>query len=153
VIYLIDVNVLVSLVDPGHTMHHAAHRWFQAVGAAGWATCPITENGLLRILGSSRYPNSPGSPAAVMPILHSLRQHSGHHFWPDALSLASSDLIDSSRLLDSAQVTDSYLLALAVAHQACLATFDRRLVTSAVHGGSAAFSPISESFCIPEPSV
>ena len=133
--FLLDVNVLIALVDSAHVQHEVAQDWFGRVGQASWATCPMTENGLLRIVGHPRYPNSPGTPAAVAPILLGLRALPGHAFWPDSLSLMDGDRVDSGRLLAHGQVTDSYLLALAIAHQGRLATFDRRLVVDAVRGG------------------
>lgn len=133
--YLLDVNVLIALVDPAHVQHEAAHEWFAAKEKKSWASCPLTENGLLRIVGHPRYPNSPGTPAAVADVLVSLRSLPGHQFWPDAISLTDFDRIDTSRLLNHAQVTDSYLLALAQAHGGKLASFDRKLVVDAVHGG------------------
>ena len=136
--YLLDVNVLIALIDPLHISHDAAHDWFAEHGAAGWATCPLTENGVIRIVGSPKYPNSPGSPAAVAAIVAQLRLLAGHVFWPDDISLVGNDNVDPARILTSAQVTDSYLLALAVAHGGRLATFDRRLSVSAVEGGKAA---------------
>jgi toxin-antitoxin system PIN domain toxin len=134
--YLLDVNVLIALIDPAHVQHDAAHDWFAARGHKNWATCPLTENELLRIVGHARYPNSPGTPAAVAPLLATLRKLSGHTFWPDDISLLDARHIDAARLLSSTQVTDSYLLALADAHAGQLASFDRRLVTDAVRGGT-----------------
>lgn len=133
--FLLDVNVLIALIDPAHVQHDAAHEWF-AAHQQSWATCPLTENGLLRIVGHVRYPNSPGSPSAVAPLLAGLRALPGHVFWPDDISLLDAERFNLSRLLTSGQVTDSYLLALACAHGGQLASFDRRLVTAAVRGGS-----------------
>lgn len=133
--YLLDVNVLIALIDSAHVHHLIAHRWFDAVGRQGWATCPITENGVMRIVGSPRYLNSPGTPAAVAASMRSLLAQPGHVFWPDDVSLLDSAKIDSSRLLTSAQVTDSYLLALAQTHGGKLATLDRRLIVDAVADG------------------
>ena len=134
--FLLDVNVLIALVDPTHVQHDAAHDWFAQHGRKAWATCPLTENGLVRVVGHARYPNSPGTPAAVLPLLATLRSLPGHAFWPDDISLLDTDRIDATRLLNSAQVTDSYLLALACAHGGQLASFDRRLVKDAVRGGT-----------------
>ena len=136
--YLLDVNVLIALIDPGHVAHDAAHAWFETSGHEDWATCPMTENGVMRIVGHPKYPNTPGSPAAVAGIVAGLRDLPGHHFWMDDLSLVASDLIDPARILTSAQVTDTYLLALAKAHGGKLATFDRRLSSAAVKGGKSA---------------
>ncbi len=135
---LLDVNVLIALIDPGHVQHNAAHQWFASHGHKDWATCPMTENGVVRIVGHPRYPNSPGSPPPVMALLARITALPGHAFWSDALSLRDAKIFDAARLLSSAQVTDSYLLALAHSHRAQLASFDRRLVTDAVRGAAKA---------------
>ena len=136
--YLLDINVLIALVDPAHVQHDAAHAWFAQPSRQAFATCPLTENGLLRIVGHARYPNSPGTPASVAGLLAGMRSLPGHSFWPDSISLMDAAHIDAARLLHASQVTDSYLLALAHAHGGQLATFDRKLVAAAVHGGSQA---------------
>lgn len=134
--WLLDVNVLIALIDPAHVQHDRAHEWFASIAGQAWATCPITENGVLRIVGSSRYPNSPRTPAAVLDLIAGLCAVPGHEFWADDISLFDRRLIDSTHLLDSAQLTDTYLLALARAHCGTLATLDRRLVPDAVPDGS-----------------
>jgi uncharacterized protein len=134
--FLLDINVLIALIDPAHVQHDKAHAWFASKGQRAWATCPITENGVLRILGHPRYPNSPGSPAAVAGLLVDSARLPGHVFWPDDVSFLDQTQANSGRLLVSAHVTDSYLLALARAHNGQLATFDRRLVTDAVIKGA-----------------
>jgi toxin-antitoxin system PIN domain toxin len=134
--FLLDVNVLIALIDAAHIHHETAHAWFERRGQGAWATCPITENGALRIVGHPRYPDGPGSPAAVVPSMESLRALPGYQFWPDDASLLDDEAIDVTRLLAVSQVTDTYLLALARKRGGQLATFDRRLVTAAVRGGS-----------------
>ena len=133
--FLLDVNVLIALIDPAHVQHDRAHAWFAKSGKKAWATCPLTENGVLRIVGHSRYPNSPGTPAAVAELMSGFLGLPGHEFWADDLTLFDSRRVRGDRLLDSAQVTDTYLLALASAHGGQLATFDRNLVTDAVVNG------------------
>lgn len=135
--FLLDVNVLIALVDPAHVHHDAAHDWFAQRGHTAWASCPLTENSLVRIVGHSRYPNSPGTPAAAAQLLAGLRVLPGHTFWPDDISLLDTKHIDNTRLLSPAQVTDTYLLALARANRGQLASLDRRLITAAVPDGSA----------------
>lgn len=135
--YLLDVNVLIALIDPAHVAHDDAHTWFSNEGNASWASCPITENGVLRILGNPKYPNSPGPPAVIAEIVEQLRALPGHSFWAEDFSLVGSDAIDASRVLTSAQVTDTYLLALAKVRGGQLATFDRRLSVDAVKDGKA----------------
>lgn len=133
--FLLDVNVLIALIDPAHIQHDAAHEWFAGVGKRAWASCPLTENAVLRIVGDDRYPNSPGNPAAVAEVLAELLALEGHVFWADDISLFDTRRVETGRLLNSRQVTDSYLLALACAHEGQLATFDRRLIANAVRGG------------------
>lgn len=135
--WLLDVNVLLALLDPIHPHHEAAHEWFAGAGAS-WASCGITQNGALRIMAHPRYGNAVESVAVAAELLSDLCRHRGHVFWPSDLSLLESPLIDRERLLASDQVTDTCLLALAVQHGGRLATFDKRLITSAVRGGEAA---------------
>ena len=132
---LLDVNVLIALVDPAHIQHDAVHRWFGRVGSQAFATCPITENGLLRIVGHPKYPNSPGPPSTVNSALSAIRALAGHMFWPDSISLVDSRFADASLLSSHARVTDSYLLALARANKGQLATLDHKLATEVVPAG------------------
>ncbi|WP_081162755.1 TA system VapC family ribonuclease toxin [Ensifer aridi] len=141
--FLLDVNVLIALIDPGHVAHDDTHEWFAATGQSAWATCPITENGVIRIVGSPKYPNSPGSPSLVMEIVGKLRALPGHCFWPDDMSLVGSGDIAAAKILTSGQVTDTYLLALAKAHGGQLATFDRKLSAAAVIRGNSALHLIT----------
>lgn len=143
--FLLDVNVLIALTDPAHVAHDDAHVWFADIGRHAWATCPITENGMLRILGNPKYPNSPGSPAQVSGILRSLRALRGHEFWSESFSVVAEAQVDVSKVLTSAQVTDTYLLALAQLRGGQLATFDRRLSTEAVAKGKSALCLISKA--------
>ena len=140
--YLLDVNVLIALIDPAHLQHDLAHAWFEKAGKNAWATCPLTENGVLRIVGHPRYPTSPGTPAAVAELMTELLALPGHEFWADDVTLLDGGRIRVTRLLESAQVTDSYLLALAVAHHGQLATFDQKIVADAVMNGAQALHVI-----------
>jgi hypothetical protein len=132
---LLDVNVLIALLDRRHVHHEQAHRWFAATQRMDWATCPMTQNAVLRILGQPRYPNSPGPPAVVAPLVAALLRHPRHQFWPDAVSLLNQPGVDPSRLLQAGQLTDTYLLALAVENGGRLVTLDQRLCCDAVVGG------------------
>jgi toxin-antitoxin system PIN domain toxin len=143
VTFLLDVNVLIALIDPAHVNHDAAHEWFGREGCQSWATCPMTENGVIRIVGQAKYPNTPGSPATVAAMVAQLRGLPGHQFWVDDISLVDDRWIDVRHILTSGQVTDSYLLALAVARQGRLATFDRRMSAKAVRNGDAALHVIA----------
>ncbi|WP_010312889.1 TA system VapC family ribonuclease toxin [Synechococcus sp. CB0205] len=124
---LLDVNVLIALLDPHHVHHELCHGWFADRGAAPWASCAMTQNAVLRILGNPRYPISPGPPPTIAPHLDSLVEHPGHEFWDSNPSLLSQGFIARSALIDYAQITDLYLLALARHHGGTLATLDKRI--------------------------
>ena len=136
------MNVLIALIDPAHVTHDKALQWFDAQGRQSWATCPITENGALRIVGHPSYGNHPGPPGGVARYLFSLRHLDGHEFWHDDLSLLDSELVESASLPSANRLTDTYLLALAVSRNGHLATFDRRMSTAAVRGGARALTLI-----------
>ena len=140
--YLLDVNVLLALCDPRHVHHESAHRWFQSTGRHAWATCPLTENGFIRIASQPRYPNSPGGPGAVGAVLRKFCASPAHVFWPDGVSLLDNQRIDWDRLLSHAHITDVYLLALAVNHKGKLATLDTAIPATAVAGGAEALEQI-----------
>ena len=135
-IALLDVNVLIALVDTTHAHHAAAIRYFPQAQAHGWATCPMTENGFLRILGRPGAPHGPDSPTTARILLQSLLAAPGHEFWPDDLSLSDTGCFP--RLTASSDLTDLYLLGLAVKHGGCFATFDTGIDASLVPGGDAA---------------
>lgn len=140
-VYLLDVNLLIALCDPMHLHHEAAHHWFGAVGRSAWATCPITENGFVRIASHPTYPNRPGDAPAVLAILRHFCTDAGHHFWSDSVSLG--DILLPGASFIHSQVTDLYLLGLAVAQSGRLATFDRRIPLGVVRGGAAAVELIA----------
>jgi toxin-antitoxin system PIN domain toxin len=136
-IALLDVNVLVALFDPDHVHHEPAHHWFAEHRARGWATCPLTENGLLRVLGNPAYSKS---AAQVVPLLEHLRafcSSGGHRFWPDDVSLRDADLFAPGAAPGHRQLTDIYLLGLAVKRGGCLATFDRAIPIAKVRSATA----------------
>jgi uncharacterized protein len=131
---LLDVNVLVALFDPEHIHHEAAHAWFGARRPGGWATCPLTENGLVRILSNPAYSSRAARPAEIARRLGTFRASGGHTFWPDDVSLCDPGF---SLSVGHRQLTDVYLLALAVRHGGTLASFDRSIPTKAVRGARA----------------
>lgn len=141
--YLLDVNVLIALIDPAHVQHDQAHDWFSRTGRKSFATCPLTENGLIRIVGHPKYPNTPGPPSAVVRSLVAIRGLPGHNFWPDEVSVADAKFFAAALLSSHSRVTDSYLLALAHARGGRLATMDTKLAAEVVPGGKAALEIIS----------
>lgn len=130
---LLDVNVLLALFDTDHVDHRRAHRWLDSQVDAGWASCPVTQNGFVRIISQPRYP-SPISPGDAILLLRDACRDVSHEFWPCDSSLLDEQLIDPSRLQGPRQVTDAYLLGLAVARAVCVATFDRSMPIAAVSG-------------------
>lgn len=130
---LLDVNVLIALLDAAHVHHTLARRWFAENVEQGWASCPLTQNGCVRILSQPRYPNAVPVAEAAQRLGEALA-HPSHSFWPDDLSLFDPGLVDWTRLLLPAQLTDAYLLALAVKNDARLVSFDRAIPVTAVCG-------------------
>ena len=136
-VHLLDTNVLIALVDHSHVHNPQATAFFRQCMLDGWATCPLTENGFIRILGHPGYTGGPGSPDEARKLLAAYRAAPGHLFWPDDLSLHDSHLFPS--LPVSKHLTDVYLLALAVKHGGRFATFDRRIDPTLTPGGPRAF--------------
>lgn len=135
--YLLDANVLIALMDPAHVHHVAAVRFFPRAQKTGWATCPLTENAFLRILGRPTYPNGPGSPQLARQLLIQYRAAVGHQYWPDDLSYCDPSRFPHLPALSA--LTDLYLLALAVKRGARFATFDTTMDATLVPGGPDAY--------------
>ena len=131
---LLDVNMLIALSDEGQTHFGVARAWLKDNIAAGWASCPITQNGFVRV--ANRKKDRATIPETVR-LLTAWIDQPGHEFWPDDLSLLESGAIDHSRILGHTQITDVYLLALAVKHGGRFVTLDRRVTLSAVRGAGA----------------
>jgi hypothetical protein len=125
---------MTHLLDPAHIHHDAAHAWFREARTAGWATCPITENGLVRVLSNPAYPGRRTTVSDAADRLGRFTGSGGHTFWADEVSILDADAFTPGQLSGHRQITDAYLLALAVRHDACLATFDRNVPTAAVMG-------------------
>ena len=133
---LLDVNVLIALLDEAHIGHAVAMRWLAGAIDQGWASCPITQNGCIRIMSQPAYPGA--LPVAdVAARLAEATQHEAHCFWPDEISLLEPGVIDWPRVLGHRQVTDNYLLALALRNEGRFVTFDGRVERSAVSGTAA----------------
>ena len=139
--YLLDINLLLALTDPMHVHHEPSHQWFAEKGQQAWATCPLTENGFIRIASHPNYPNRPGDVPAVLSILHEVCESPGHHFWAEDLSILN--ILESDAIITHAQITDVYLLALAVHHNGKLATLDQRIPAEAVRDGRRALELIT----------
>lgn len=132
---LLDVNVLLALLDADHVHHSRAWDWLDTHIDDGWASCAITENGFIRIISQPRYPH-PITPAEAVGLLADASDPKYHDFWPCGVSVTDAAHIDRGYLLRSRQVTDSYLLALAVSHQGTFVTFDQTVEPRAVPGAT-----------------
>lgn len=130
---LLDVNVLIALPDAEHLHHESARRWLGDNIRHGWATCPITRNGCLRIMAHPVFPNRLSAPL-VAQRLHEATATDYHRFWPDDISLLHPDVADWSQVIGSNQITDVYLLALAVGNKGRFVTFDARIAPGTVPG-------------------
>jgi uncharacterized protein len=124
VIALLDVNVLVALFDPIHVHHEAAHIWFGVNRKYRWSTCAITENAFVRILSNPAYPGSRTTVEDAAARLSALCSGSSHVFWPDSVSVREHSRFRWNHVQGHRQLTDVYLLALAVTNKGRLATFD-----------------------------
>jgi uncharacterized protein len=133
---LFDVNVLIALLDVDHVGHNAATSWFATHIEHGWASCPITENGTARIMATSGYSN-PLPVAAILQRLAMAKATEHHRFWPDDVSLTDVEVFNHAELLGPKQITDRYLLALAVRNNGRLVTFDQAMRPTAALGASA----------------
>lgn len=131
---LLDINVLVALFDPDHVHHEPAHDWFADNRARGWATCPLTENGFVRVVSHPSYGSAVSRPAELVARLRRFAASGHHQFWPDAVSLLDESLFDPAFLAGSRLVTDVYLLGLAQKKGGRLATFDRGMPVKAIAG-------------------
>ena len=130
---LLDVNVLLALLDMAHVHHLRARAWFSQQAAQGWASCPLTQNGFVRVISQPKYPQ-PITTAAAIALLAGPISTNLHEFWPADLSILDASVLDRSRVHGPRQLTDLYLLALAVQRGGCLATFDTTIPLSAVPG-------------------
>jgi len=131
---LLDVNVLVALFDPDHVHHELAHDWFADNRASGWATCPVTENGFIRVLSNPAYAGTVASIGELAERLHTFCTSGQHVFWADDVSLRDSRLFGLSLAGGHRHLTDVYLLGLAAHMGGHLVTFDRSIPNRAVVG-------------------
>ena len=131
---LLDVNVLIALLDAAHQHHRLAWQWFDANIEHGWASCPLTQNGYVRIVAQPAYPNS-SSVRQAIHRLHAATATAHHEFWPDQISLLDDAYFDADRILSPRNLTDHYLLALAVSRGGRLVSFDRGIALGAARQG------------------
>ena len=140
---LLDINVVIALLDPDHIFQERAHQWWSANSGRGWASCPLTENGVVRIMSMPGYRQKMRfTPNDVIVRLREFIDKTDHEFWPDEISLIDEKIFAAGRIHSPKQITDLYLLALATKHQGRLVTFDQGISLSAITGAEA------ENLCI-----
>jgi len=133
---LLDVNVLIALHDRDHAHHRLAYEWLDRHMDQGWASCPLTQNGMLRVMSQSSYTNNQSLQNLVKRLRH-FTDTKHHAFWPDDISLLDEAFIDADKLLSPRQLTDAYLLTLAVKHGGRLITLYKRIPLNSVKGAKA----------------
>jgi toxin-antitoxin system PIN domain toxin len=133
---IVDVNVLIALFDSVHPHYEASHRWLRSTGGH-FATCPIVQNGCVRIIGGPAHKAISATPAEAAERLRELCAGPKHEFWPEDISLLDETRFDLQQIQGPKQLTDIYLLGLAVKHDGHLVTFDRSIPWRAVKGAKA----------------
>ena len=123
-IALLDVNVLVALAWPNHVHHNATRAWFDDRRLSGWATCPLTESGFIRISCIPSVVHNTVTPTDAIALLTRLRQLESHSFWPLDLSVTALPDDILARIQGYRQITDAVLLAAAMRKGGQLATLD-----------------------------
>lgn len=134
---LLDVSILLALFDSLHVQNSLAMEWWRGNGSQGWASCPLTQNGFLRIVSQASYTNVLPVGTAIA-LLAAQIADSDHEFWPDDISVTDIECFDPDRILGPKQITDIYLLALAVKNGGRLVTLDRSISITAVRNATQA---------------
>lgn len=144
-VHLLDVNLLIALAWPSHVHHEPAHRWFRKHAGGGWATCPLTQVGFVRVSSNPAIIPAAVSVPAALEALRGFVTSPHHVFWPDDLAL-SDRRFPPGLLAGHRQVTDAYLLSLAITHAGRLATIDRSvsalLPSDSPHRDAVAWVPV-----------
>jgi len=143
VVALLDVNALIALFWSSHNFHPRMQGWFAANSGSGWATCAFTEAGFVRVVSNPMFSPRAVSPVEAIELLEGAVQHAGHRFWEDEVSVADATRSIRAHLIGHQQVTDAYLLGLAIHKEGKLVTFDRSIAALVPgHGGGASYLEI-----------
>jgi toxin-antitoxin system PIN domain toxin len=127
--FLLDVNVLIAMAWPTHGAHEKVQEWLARHASEGWATCPLTQTGFVRILSNPAFSPNALTPTHAAALLQANLGHPSHKFWADELSFIQALEPFHPRLAGHQQVTDAYLLGLAMHKKGKLATMDRAVLT------------------------
>jgi hypothetical protein len=126
--YLLDVNVLVAMAWPRHGAHGAVQQWLAREARKGWATCPFTQAGFVRIISNPAFSRDALAPQQALSLLRANLEHPFHQFWPAALTVHEA-LAKVAKVVGHQQITDAYLLGLAIHNKGRLATLDRAVAS------------------------
>lgn len=126
--YLLDINVLVALMWPAHVAHETAQNWFRQNARSGWATCPMTQAGFVRIVSNPAFSSEAVAPKEATDLLETNLRHPDHHFWADDMSFVNTVQLFLPRLSGHKQVMDAYLLGLASRRKGKLVSLDRGIL-------------------------
>jgi hypothetical protein len=132
--YLLDASALIPLLWPAHDAHALVQRWFAGHGSQGWATCPFTQAAFVRLTSNPAFSRDAMAPQEALRVLEANLEHPAHQFWPDDIPFAEAARILRQPLTGHQQITDAYLVGLAIHNRGKLATMDRGIVQLAPPG-------------------
>ncbi len=124
---LLDLNILFALTWSSHIHHESAHQWFKKERGQGWATCPITQSGLVRLSSNKKILAEAVTPTEAYILLNTLVALPDHQFLADSIPLNEAIIFQQVNILGHRQITDAYLLSLAIYNEARLISFDKGL--------------------------
>ncbi len=127
--YLLDVNALVALLSYGHSSHKLMLRWFTMTPRLAWVTCPLTEAGFVRVASNPSSSARLVTPQQALSALTNSCRHARHRFWAETIPYGDAVTELRERIVGHKQVTDAYLLGLAIHKKGKLATLDRGILS------------------------
>jgi uncharacterized protein len=132
-VLLLDANVLIALAWPAHEAHSRVGAWFGKHSSDGWATCPLTQCALVRILSNPAFSSDALSVENALAVLEANLNLPGHEFWSADIPLLQVRK-QVGKISGHAQITDAYLIGLAVHRRGKVATLDREVAALAPAG-------------------
>jgi len=123
--FLLDVNVLIAAIWPTHESHSTVQQWLGRHAGDGWATCPLTQAAFVRIVSNPAFSPNALTSRDALALLDANLRHATHHFWEDEISLLAAVELFAERLVGHQQISNAYLLGLAIHKKGKLATLDQ----------------------------
>jgi toxin-antitoxin system PIN domain toxin len=125
---LLDLNVLVALIEPDHVHHQKAQGWFNSSRKGVFSLCPLTEAGFLRVTANPGFRPGPRTMPQAIAILQAFKGHPDHLYLSIEKSWVEVTAGFARRIVGHQQVTDAYLLGLAIRENGVLVTFDKGIL-------------------------